>query len=61
MDEFVPIPDCDGYFINKNGEVLSKKRKNHIIKKNEKIKMVIIWLVLLKIIKKKDPVVCTDC
>ena len=38
MDEFVPIPDCDGYFINKNGEVLSKKRKNHIIKKKRKDK-----------------------
>jgi hypothetical protein len=38
MDEFVPIPDCDGYFINKNGEILSKKRKNDIIKKKRKDK-----------------------
>lgn len=27
MEEFFPIPNFDGYFINKNGKVLSKKRK----------------------------------
>ena len=37
MDEFVPIPDCDGYFINKNGEILSKKRKKPRIVKSYKI------------------------
>ena len=26
MDTFVPIADFDGYFINKKGEILSKKR-----------------------------------
>jgi len=26
MDTFVPIPNFDGYFINKNGDVLSKRR-----------------------------------
>ena len=34
--DFVPIPDCDGYFINKNGEILSKKRKKHKILKQRK-------------------------
>ena len=26
MEDFVPIPNFDGYFINKNGDVLSKRR-----------------------------------
>ena len=37
--DFVPIPDCDGYFINKNGEILSKKRnKEGKIMKQQKQK-----------------------
>lgn len=37
MDDFVPISNCDGYFINKNGEVLSKKqnKEGKIIKQNK--------------------------
>ena len=26
MDEFVSIPNCEGYFINRKGEVLSKRK-----------------------------------
>jgi len=33
MEDFFPIPDYDGYFINRNGEILSKKRyKDSIMK-----------------------------
>jgi len=35
MDTFVPISNFDGYFINKNGSVLSKKgKKERILKPN---------------------------
>ena len=47
MDEFVPIPDCDGYFINKNGEILSKiKNKAGKILKTQKEKTGYIKIIL---------------
>ena len=53
MDTFVPIPDFDGYFINKNGEILSKRQKKDRIMKPDLTHGGYYHVILIKNKKRK--------
>tara|TARA_R110000823_G_scaffold15091_1_gene49374 strand:+ start:722 stop:1225 length:504 start_codon:yes stop_codon:yes gene_type:complete len=53
MDKFFPIPDFDGYFINKLGVILSKRQKKDRILKPKMEKIGYYRICLMKDKKKK--------